>query len=285
MYGLQNIRITESGQMVARDSLDPDSSLWDWIAVDLRFWRLKFGMSQEEVGRIIHVNRHTVSNLEAGRYGYRLNSDQALALDTTWDLNFHFTRLVKYAKAGHDPNWFLQHVRYEVRASMMRTYEPLLIPGLLQTEAYIRALLAGIQAVKDMDAAVETRLDRQKILTKEDPPLFRAILDYAALDRLVGGPKVMKEQLGWLLEISELPNVVVRAVTKSAGSYPGLEGPFLITTVAEGEVAYMEACGGGRLTVDKAEVRGYGHAYDRISDVALPIDTSRDFIASIMESM
>jgi transcriptional regulator with XRE-family HTH domain len=271
--------------MTARELLDPDSSLWHWIAVDLRFWRLKSGMSQEDVAKIIHVNRHTVSNLEAGRYGYRLDSDQALALDTTWDLNFHFTRLLKYAKAGHTPNWFRQHIEYEARASLLRAYSPLLIPGLLQTEAYVRALLAGGRVGKDIDAAVETRLERQKILAKEDPPLFRVILDYAALDRLIGGPTVMKEQLAWLLEASELLNVVVRVVSKSAGSYPGLDGPFLITTVAEGEVAYMEACGGGRLTVDKAEIRGYGLKYDHISDVALPVDASREFIVSMMESM
>lgn len=271
--------------MVARDCLDPDSSLWDWIAVDLRFWRLKFGMSQEEVGRIIHVNRHTVSNLEAGRYGYRLDSDQALALDTRWDLNLHFTRLLTYAKAGHDPNWFLQHVRYEVRSFMLRTYEPLLIPGLLQTEAYARTLLVRGQNVPDVEAALETRLDRQKILIKEDPPLLRVILDQGILERPVGGTKVMREQLAALLDASKMPNVVIRVVLKSAGFYVGLEGPFIITTVAEGDVAFMEACGGGRLTTDKAEVRRYSVWYDSIGDVALPVDSSRDLIANAMEEM
>jgi transcriptional regulator with XRE-family HTH domain len=271
--------------MVARELLDPDSSLWDWIAVDLRFWRQKFGMSQAEVGQIIHVNRHTVSNLEAGRYGYRLSSDQALALDTTWDLNFHFTRLLKYAKAGHHPNWFLQHVKYEIRSSMLRTYEPLLVPGLLQSEEYARALLVAVQTVSDIDAALETRLDRQKILTQENPPLLRAILDEGVLDRPVGGPKVMREQLARLVEASRLQNVAIRVVPRRSGEYVGLEGPFLITTVDEGDVAYMEACGGGRLTTDKAEVRRYAIRYDRIGDRALPIDSSRELMIDIMERM
>lgn len=270
--------------MVARESLDPDSSLWDWIAVDLRFWRLKHGMSQEEVGRIIHVNRHTVSNLEAGRYGYRLDSDQALALDTAWDLNLHFTRLLKYAKAGHTPNWFLQHVKYEVRSSVLRSFSSLVVPGLLQKEAYARELLIK-GGVKDVDAALKTRIERQEILTKPDPPLIRMILDHGVLDRPVGGPAAMRQQLAWLLEASTLPNVVVRVVPRSAGAYLGLDGPFLITTVPEGDVAYLEACGGGRLTTDRTEVRRYNERYDLIGDHALPVDSSRELIKSVMESM
>jgi hypothetical protein len=213
--------------------------------------------------------------MEAARPGWRLDDDQAKALDKLWDLNGHFRRLLRYARAGHDPDWFKQHVTYEARATVLKTYESMIVPGLLQTEAYARAWLVAGQAVKNIDAAVEIRMARQNILNKEEPPLLWVLLDECVLDRPMGGRKVMKEQLTRLLELSELPHLTIRVVPRAAGGHLGLEGPFIITTVTEGDVAYLEACGGGRLSTDKAEVRRFGVRFDRIGALALPMDQGR----------
>src|SRR4051794_18435530 len=97
--------------MSARELLDPDASLWDWLACDLRFYRESHGLTGTQLGEIIGCVRSTVSNLEAGRL--KLAEDQAKKLDAQWGTNGHFLRLLKFARAGHDPDWFRQYTQYE----------------------------------------------------------------------------------------------------------------------------------------------------------------------------
>jgi DNA-binding XRE family transcriptional regulator len=255
------------------------------MAVDLYFHRTKHGLSCAQLGRVLGCNRQSVSNMEAARPGWRLDDDQAKKLDELWDLNGHFGRLLRYARARHDADWFAQHVAYEKRATVMRIYEALIVPGLLQTEAYARALLTAGQVVKDVDVAVEARMKRQEILAGKDPPLLWALLNQNILDQPVGSPEVMKAQLARLVEASRLPNIVIRVVPRSLGAHVGLDGSFTITTVEEGDVAYMEAVGGGRLSLDRAEIRRYGVRYDRIGADALSRDSSRSLMEQVMESM
>ncbi|MFG1999941.1 Scr1 family TA system antitoxin-like transcriptional regulator [Spirillospora sp. NPDC048911] len=262
--------------MVLRESLDPDNSLWDWIAVDLFFYRSKHGMSCAQLGQRLKVNRQAVSNMEAGRY--RLDETKAKILDDLWHLNKHFQRLLHYARTGHDPDWFKAHVRYEARATTIKIYEALVLPGLLQTPGYARALLTAGRA-DDVEAAVAGRLARQEILARPSPPDLWVILCENVLDWPVGGPEVMKAQLAHLLEIGELPHVAVRVLPRSAGANDGLEGSFEVLTVREGDISYMEACGGGRLEQDPAEVRRYGIRHDRIGALAESVASSRRVIA------
>jgi hypothetical protein len=269
--------------MVLRESLDPDTSLLDWIAFDLYFHRMKEGLSCAQLGMILGVNRQAVSNMEAGRV--RLDEAKARRLDERWDLNDHFQRLLRYARAGHDSNWFKQHVLYEGRASELKMYESLIVHGLLQTPDYARAMLIAGQAVEDVDAAVAARMARQSILTKRNPPVLWVLLNQAVLMPVIGGKDVMRGQLRQLLEMSQLPNVIIRMIPWSTGAHVGLDGSFLLTTVEEGEVAYMEANGGGRLSVDAAEVRRYRIKFDRLGADALSRDESRNLIAGVMENL
>lgn len=270
--------------MVLRESLDPDSSIWHWMAVDLHFYRTKHGFSCAQLGKIIGCNRQSVSNMEAARPGWRLDDDQTAKLDKLWDLNGHFSRLLRYARARHDADWFAQIVTYEKRAVEMRLYEALIVHGLLQTEAYARSLLVA-GGVKDVDIAVAARMARQKILNNENPPLLWVLLNESILHQPVGGPEVMRTQLAHLLDMSERPNIVLRVVPRSLGAHMGLDGSFQITTVTEGDVAYMEAVGGGRLSLDKAESRRYRVRYDRIGADSLSRDSTRSLLAHLMETM
>jgi hypothetical protein len=111
------------------------------------------------------------------------------------------------------------------------------------------------------------------------------LLSESVLDWPVGGTEVMRSQLARLLELSELPHVTLRVVPRSAGAYEGLDGPFKVITVEEGEIAFVEAPNGGRLVMDAAEVRGLRLRFDRIGAIALPIDSSRSLVKQIMESM
>lgn len=267
--------------MVLRESLDPDSSLWDWIAVDLHFYRTKHGLSCAQLGMHLRVNRQGVSNMEAGRY--HLDPAKAKILDRLWDLNGHFQRLVRYARAGHDVNWFRQHVQYEARATEFKIYEALVVPGLLQTPEYARALLTAGQAVPDVEAAVAARMARQSILAKRNPPMLWVLLYQAVLMPSVGDEEVMRGQLRHLLDLSARPDIVIRVLPWSMGAHVGLDGSFKVTATAEGEVAYMEANGGGRLSTDRAEVRRFRLEFERLGADALPREASRALITDILE--
>ncbi len=268
--------------MPARELLDPDSSMWDWIAADLRFWRLKHGLSGSQLGRILSCSRHTVSNLEAGRF--KLSDAQAVALDRHFDLNGHFGRMLKYAREGHSPDWFREHLGYEARARQLKIYELAMVPGLLQTEAYAcyQFTEAGL---RDIEGQVAARMTRQEILSKQSPPFIWVLLDEGVVDRPMGGPEVMREQLAKLLELSMLPHVSIRVVPKSAGWHFGLEGAFKVMTVETSDVVYTEANGGGRLALSTLEVEAFAVRYDKIGVKAMPEGSSRALIEELMEAM
>lgn len=271
--------------MSAVESLDPDSSFREWIASDLRFYREKHELSLSQLGQIMGCTRQTVSNLEHARPTFKVNDHQAKALDDHWQLNGHFRRLLRYARSAHNPDWFQEYVSYETRASVHRTYELSLVPGLFQTPAYARALLEAGQVVEDVEAALDVRMARQQILDAKPRPLLWVLLAENVLDVPVGGPEVMKAQLARLLELSELPNVTVRIVPRSAGAHPGLDGCFKILTVKEGDIAYVDAPEGGRLILGAVEARGFGVRFDRIGAVALPVASSRSLITHAMENL
>ncbi|MBW8484339.1 helix-turn-helix domain-containing protein [Actinomadura parmotrematis] len=268
--------------MSSRPSPDPMSSMWAWLAHDLRFYRTRARMSGETFGRIIGVVRSTVSRLESG--ALRIDEKQAAALDRHFATGGHFLRLLVYAKLGHDPDWFKEHVEYETRASVIKAYEASLIPGLFQTDAYARALFTAAGA-QDVEAEVSARLARQAILQRSPRPLVMAILSENVITWPVGGCHVMREQLAHLLGLSQEQSAIVRILPRSAGATIGLDGAFKILSVEECDVAWTEAHGGGRLILNGAEARDFGVRWDRISAQSLPDDASRRLIEQAMEDM
>lgn len=123
----------------------------------------------------------------------------------------------------------------------------------------------------------------QDILTRENPTELWVVISESALDWPVGGSGVMHGQMRKLLEATELPNVTIRVLPRSVGAHMALDGSFKVITVSEGDVLYMEACGGGRTTMDAAEVQERRLRYDRIGADALSRDQSSDMIRQAME--
>ncbi|MFI0447114.1 helix-turn-helix transcriptional regulator [Actinomadura sp. 6N118] len=270
--------------MNINESPDPRSSMWAWIAYSLRFHRMQRGLTGDAVGKLLNCARSSISRLENGEA--KLDEKQAAILDEAWNTGGHFGIMVWYARQGHDPTWFKSFTEFEARASSMKIYSGQLIPALFQTPAYARALLIeGREPGLDLDLAVSARMSRQSILTRKSPPDVWVLLAETALGCLVGGATVMREQLGKLLEFSELPNVFLRVVPNSAGANPGLDGSFKIIKVKEGQVGYVDAFHGGRLVADPAEVERFAVKFDQIGTVALPIDASRALIKQLMETL
>jgi transcriptional regulator with XRE-family HTH domain len=256
--------------------------MWAWLAHDLRFYRLQRGLSGDAVAKLLNCARSSISRLENGEA--RLTERQAAVIDERWQTGGHFDRILWYARLGHDPNWFKQHVDIEAEASVIRVFEAVVVPGLLQMAEYAEALIAAA-GVTNVDELVAERLGRQAILTRDAPPVFWVILTESVLDWPMGGPEVMRKQLAYLLELSERPNIGIRVVPRSAGAHFGVDGSFKIMTSPSGDVAYTESPGGGRLVPSALEVQSYVVRYDRIGLKALPEDLSRDLITQIMEAM
>ncbi|TDD76566.1 hypothetical protein E1293_27045 [Actinomadura darangshiensis] len=266
--------------MRAHPPFDPDGNLWDHIAFELRRHRHERNQSLAEVGTIIDRDRSLVARVESG--DTRMQSSHAFKLDTAWNTGGRFQRLVKFAKAGHELEWFKTHLEQEARASQLRIWELGWIPGLFQTETYTRAMFEA-SGVEDVEEGVAARLDRQKCLERTPKPRVWVILDQGILDQPIGGREVMREQLAHLIELAQRPNITVRIVPREVGAHVGRDGSFKIMTVDGDDVVYTVAQGGGRLVQDGAEISSYRVWFDLIGDVALPKEASLCLLKETME--
>lgn len=270
--------------MAIKPSPNPQNNMWDFIAYYLRVWRSQPGKQVKPVTEILSTSDSTLSRLEQGHR--RLRGDEAIKIDKAWRTGRLFELLVWFASIGHDPEWFAQYVALEQASNVIRLYESDVIPGLFQNEDYARALIEAGDA-EDPAKTLRERMERQGLFERQPrPPHFTALISQNALEWPVGSPEIMRAQLQRLLDLSELPNVIVRVVPRTwdVGGYPGLDGAFsLLKGTDFSDVAYTQSPGTGRLVSSPAEAERYVVRYDQISAKALPEGPSRNLIRSVME--
>lgn len=266
---------------IVRDPLDPKISMWHFLAFYLRFWREREDLSLTQCGQIIRAARSTVSNMEAGRN--RPHEDQMRALDAEYGTGMLFQLLLWYARAAHDPDWFRQYSQYERQARKIRFYHGHAVPLPLQTDEYTWSLVqAG--TVRDFEREMAERIGRKAaVLDGVDLPDLWILLDESALARLVGGVKVMEAQLQHLLRMAEEPFVILRIIPFSSGATLGMDGSLQIISLANRDIAYAGAQGGGRLIEGPSEVRALADRFDRIGAKAATEDDSREMIKRYLE--
>jgi hypothetical protein len=172
------------------------------------------------------------------------------------------------------------------KAQSLRIWSPTLIPGLLQTAEYARALFLAAQSDTSDDvigALVTARLERHAILDRADPPDLVVVLDEAVLHRLIGSPQVMHDALVRVAELSQRPHVVVQVVPAGNGANAGLSGAFGIAA-ADGMPETLQMDGvEDRTTEKRSLVRKAAVAFDRVRADALPRDASRDLILKVAD--
>lgn len=263
------------------------SPLFDFFARELR--RVRGGLSQEALGKRLGYSGELVGKVE--KRERRPTRQFAEACDAAFpELGGLFTRLVDEAERTHGvyPTWFASWIDAEQRAGVLRTWEPLLIPGLFQTADYARALFDTWQSVApsgDIDADVVARLDRQRIFDRPVPPSFWALVDESVLHRCVGGPKVMHEQLLHLAEMSERPRVTIEVLPSDVGEHVGLLGAFITASFADDTpgIVYLESPDAGETTKQPATVAKIDLTYDTLRTEALGGRASRDLIRKVAE--
>jgi transcriptional regulator with XRE-family HTH domain len=268
--------------MTIRESLDPDRSLWDLIAVELRRQREFHKLSGSRLAALFGCDRSTVSRYESGLL--KLTERHAKIADREWGTEGLFARLVRFAKTGKDEDWFIGLIEYEARATRVKMWEVLVVSGLLQTPDYARALFA-VNRVDDLDAAVERRMARQAaVFDRPNPPDITMILNWTVLEQPVAPPQIMRAQMARLLEVGERPGVNVRVLERGNAAHAGLDGSCTLLTVDDRDIAYADAPHGGRIIRHPHEVQAFSTRFDRIGDIATPVGPSRALIERVMES-
>ena len=179
-------------------------------------------------------------------------------------------------------------VEIEREAVSLRSWEPLVVPGLLQTPGYARELFRkGRPGDSDTatDEAVNARMERQQILDSDNPPALLAVIDEDVLRRRIGSPALMREQLAHLLDMAERLRVVLQVVPFGAGAHPGLLGPFVIASFdAAQDVAYLDGPLSARLIQSPEEVSRVALLYDILRSEALPRGASMEMITKATET-
>lgn len=267
--------------MRARELLDPSRSIWHFIAIHLHRYRKVHGMSGQALGDLLECDRSTVSRYESNTL--KLKREHAEIIDRVWNTGGMFADLIGFAERADEGNWLLELAELEARSSRLRMWESSVIPGLFQTPDYARAALSAGTA-EDLQATLERRLARQTtIFGKPKPPRVTAFIGWAAVSQIVGDPDVMRGQLARLIELSELPFISIRMVENNAGAHPGLDGPFMILTVGDRDLAYIEAATRGCFLTDPFDVQEVAVRYDLVSDIAAPVGPSRAFLEAELE--
>jgi transcriptional regulator with XRE-family HTH domain len=256
--------------------------LFAHFAHELKRLRVKRGWSQEALGKRIGFSGEMVSKVETGRNAPSPEFADALDRQAFPELEGMFSELLD--SAG---DWqFRTYAEAEQHASVIRMANSLLIPGLLQTEGYIRAVHEAWRPVDGnikIDVEVAARLERQLILDRDLPPSLGVVIDESVLYRPIGGSAVMHDQLAHVLEMSERPRVSVQVLPTDAGAHVGLQGTFVVLSFPDDArgMVYFETPARGETSRDAKRLARFAVAYDTLRDNALSARASRDLIRKV----
>jgi transcriptional regulator with XRE-family HTH domain len=263
-----------------------DTAALSLFADELKAAREQRGWSQADLAEQIPYSLSTISMVEAlHRVPTR---DLAAHLDKVFGTPGTFARLEGRLRDLPFPASFRPFAAYEAEATALYVFEHSLIPGLLQTPEYARAVLATRPntAEDEIDNLVAARLARQVILTRDEPPppLLWALIDEGVLHRPVAPAEVMCDQLARLVEISRRPNVTVQVLPYSAGGHSGLLGAFTIADLGSNPgTVNVEDITDGRVFEDPSMVSRVTLRYKSLQSEALPKGASRELIARVAE--
>jgi hypothetical protein len=245
-----------------------------------------------------------VIRIETGAVGVSTNDLRALlGLYGVHDQD-RIAELVELARASRQSStWstyrgeispqFLQFLEYEEAASVLRSYEPLLIPGLLQTEEYAAAIIQGLAdpaaSPEIIRRRMEIRLTRQRLFEQEVPQTFIYIMDESAIQRLIGERNIARGQVGRLIEVAQRPNITIEIVPFTAGLHRGMLEPFLILEFPDPEdsdVLFLEDSRDMIISHDEAgEITGYREVFEELKSISLSPDDTLAYLANLLKQI
>ncbi|MGW0576131.1 helix-turn-helix domain-containing protein [Streptomyces sp. NPDC002920] len=277
------------------------------LGAELRKLRLQARLSSDVAAELLEGERTRVSHIEAGRINVSNNRLYKLLRAYRCPAGPYFDELMGMAQASGRGWWdefddtigpaARNLAELESRSVVLRSHEPLFIPGMLQTEDYARAVLSETERdPRLVDRYAQFRLARQRVLLSDSPVTYRAVIHEAALHVRAGGPAVMREQLLRLMELSRLPNVTVQVFPFEAGPFSAYSQSFAIFggVTPELDTIYLEHPVNSLFLHDGEQLIGYAKMFERLSELALaPVDPdsapethrSRDSLSLIQHIM
>lgn len=261
------------------------SSPRSMLGAELRVARKKAGLSQEKLGEPLFVSGSFIGQLEAGTR--RMTPEIARLLDEVLGTDGFFARNCEAVTKSKYPDHFTEAAEAEALAKAIREYAPLLIPGLLQKEAYARAVFRAYQPTATdqvIDELVTNRLARAALLTDPTTPLLWCVFGEAVLRCEVGGPAVMAEALRHVASLIRSHRIIVQVIPFQAGAHAAMGGSLQLMSFDDAPaLAYVQGNGTGQLFDDPATVSRHFLTYDLLTASALPPAQSLALIESVAE--
>jgi transcriptional regulator with XRE-family HTH domain len=276
--------------------------------------RLDHGLTVEQVADQMLCSPSKVSRMETGQRGATPRDVRDLCRIYGLADAAEVQRLMGLAREGKQQAWwqpfeldyFATYVDLEQVATKLSYYHTTVVPGLLQTMDYAKAMFAGALPAQSpsppgqspgperrdqviehpperRDQLIDVRLRRQQVLTRDSPPSLSVVLDEAVLHRVVGGPKVMCLQLQRLVEASHMPNVTLRVIPFGVGAHAAMDNIFTVLDFngAVPSVVYVEGLMGWLYLEREAEVARYKRVLEHLTEIALSPRETIDLIAEL----
>ncbi|MFD1547359.1 helix-turn-helix domain-containing protein [Nonomuraea guangzhouensis] len=248
------------------------------FASNLEHYRKKAKLSQISLSARMRCHTSLISHVERGRRTPTL--EFAEAADQAFGLDGHFAKL--YRQIAHSPalGWFARWVEeIEPQAVILQSWDPLLVPGLLQTPEYARAIFSTKSPPDRAEERVQARTRRMQIFDGPTPPVFLALIEDSVLHRPIGGAEILLNQLRHLQELSQHPRITVQLVPTTAGCVAGTMSAFALARLRDGsEVVSADSVLSGQVTGDHDAVAQLKVRYDNIRADALPQTVSQQAI-------
>ncbi|WBB54150.1 helix-turn-helix transcriptional regulator [Verrucosispora sp. WMMD573] len=251
----------------------------EYLLRELRRRRAAAGLTQAQLGERVFCSDSQVSAIETGTKPPTL--PYLTAVDKALDTGGYFATLWdELVKGDAAPIWLRELIQIEREATALRWYEHSFVPGLLQTEAYARAVFrAAGTPLAELDQRVAARLERQAVLARDPAPQLFVVLDEMVLRRACGGPDVMGEQVEHLLSCAEQPHIRLQVVPLSAGIYPGLAGAFILADLPDGmRAGYVDNQLAAQIAGEPDSLASLGLAWDAVRGEALPLGQTLDVL-------
>lgn len=266
------------------------------LGLELQRLRKDAGLTIEQVAAALEVSDSKISRIETAQVGatprdvrdmlalYRVPGQQR-----DW--------LMQLAREARKKAWWQQRfgnlpavtiVGLQAAATSLRSYAPLVVPGLLQNRDYSSVVLSAIRpdlAPAEVEQRVELRMAGQTLLEQEGSLQIRAVIDEAAVRRTIGGPEMMRAQLERLIQAADLPNISLRVLPFTAGEHAGLDGQFDIIGFeedADPDVLYLENTTRDLYLSDADAIRRYTMVFDHLEAAALGASESKEFLTSVV---
>ena len=240
--------------------------------------------------------------IENGSVGISQNDLKAMLAHYKISDEERAAELIALSRGARERSWWnsyrdaaprlIQLIEYEAAAFIARNFQPLIVPGLLQTEEYARASIRQLDpkmTESRLEDFVEIRMKRQELLQRSDAPLLFFIMDEAVVRRVVGGQDVRRRQLQRLIDVSVMPNVTIEVVPFRAGLLPGLQSQFLIyefPDAADDDVLYLEGVRGELLSRDSPDdVLSFRESFEQLREASLGPEGSINFLDALIREL